>query len=144
MSGHEALVRFLRARLQEDAQVARDAIDGAPGAVWGVIADDIEQVLTSRAGRTTHTPLVQFGADDPVKLLTHVARHDPVRVLRDVDARRALLDEHGARHGRCRTCTGRRLTTGLRSPCATLRLLALPFAGHPDYDASWCDRPLSR
>ncbi|MEU5531862.1 DUF6221 family protein [Streptomyces sp. NPDC020362] len=143
MSAQEELVRFLRARFQEDAQVARDAIVGAPGAVWGVLADDIEQVLTSQDGRTTHTPLVQFGADDPVKLLTHVARHDPARVLRELDARQALLDEHGARHGRCRTCAGRRLTTGLRSPCATLRLLALPFAGHPDYDPSWC-RPPSR
>ncbi|MBP2053934.1 hypothetical protein J2Z21_006936 [Streptomyces griseochromogenes] len=138
MSAQEELARFLRARFQEDARVARDAVEGAPGAVWGVLADDIEQVLTSQDGRTTHTPLAQFGADDPVKLLTHVARHDPARVLRDLDAGQALLDEHGVRHGRCRTCTGRERATGHRSPCTTLRLLALPFAGHPDYDASWC------
>ncbi|AOR35873.1 hypothetical protein BFF78_36735 [Streptomyces fodineus] len=130
-----ALERFLRARFQEEERVARDAIAGAPGAVWGVMADDIEQVLTSQDGRVTHTPMVQFGAEDPVKLLTHVARHDPARVLRELQAKRALLEEHRRwAGGRCRTC---RRGWRPRSPCTTLRLLALPFAGHAEYDRSW-------
>ncbi|MCC5474313.1 DUF6221 family protein [Streptomyces barringtoniae] len=129
------LVRFLRARFQEEERVARDAIAGAPGAVWGVMADEIEQVLTSWDGRTTHTPLVQFGADDPVQLLTHVARHDPARVLRELEAKQALLDEHRMMDDdTCRTC---RQGGPPRSPCTTLRLLAVPYAGHPGYDDSW-------
>lgn len=130
-----ALERFLHARFQEEERIARDAITGAPGAVWGVMADEIEQVLTSWDGRTTHTPMVQFGAEDPVQLLTHVARHDPARVLRELEAKRALLEEHRVRDdGRCRTC---REAACPRSPCTTLRLLAVPYAGHPGYDDSW-------
>ncbi|MEU6772536.1 DUF6221 family protein [Streptomyces sp. NPDC046759] len=53
------------------------------------------------------------------------------------------------RGGRCRRSTGRRTTAGAAparqpaeaagrpAPCATLRLLALPFAGHPAYRESW-------
>lgn len=130
-----ALEAFLRARLQEEEQVARDAIAGAPGAVWGVMADEIEQVLTSRHRGVTHTPMVQFGAEGPVQLLTHVARHDPDRVLRELAAKQALLEEHGTRgQGACGTCREKAVP---RSPCNTLRLLAVPFAGHPDYDACW-------
>ncbi|MGV4986451.1 DUF6221 family protein [Streptomyces sp. NRAIS3] len=130
-----ALERFLRDRFQEEERVARDAITGAPGAAWGVMADEIEQVLTSWDGRVTHTPMVQFGADAPVRLLTHVARHDPARVLRELEAKRALLEEHRMRDdGRCRTC---REEASPRSPCITLRLLALPFAADPGYDDSW-------
>ncbi|MEV5874667.1 DUF6221 family protein [Streptomyces sp. NPDC052101] len=130
-----ALERFLRARFQEEERVARDAIAGAPGALWGVMADEIEQVLTSWDGPTTHTPMVQFGADDPVRLLTHVARHDPARVLRELGAKQALLEEHRIRDdGRCGTC---REEASPRSPCTTLRLLAVPFTGHPGYDDSW-------
>ncbi|AKJ14751.1 hypothetical protein ABB07_33240 [Streptomyces incarnatus] len=130
-----ALARFLRARFQEEEQVARDAVAGAPGAVWGVMADEIEQVLTSEDGGTTHTPMVQFGAEDPVKLLAHVARHDPARVLRELEAKRALLAEHRTRDdGTCATC---REAGCPRSPCTTLRLLAVLYAGHPGYDDSW-------
>jgi Family of unknown function (DUF6221) len=133
-----ALERFLRARFQEEERVARDPISGAPGAVWGVMADHIEQVLTSQDRGTTHTPLVQFGAEDPVRLLTHVARHDPARVLRNVEAGRALLAEHRpAEDGRCRTCAAAAGGSRQPAPCATLRLLALPFAGHPEYDEAW-------
>jgi hypothetical protein len=129
------LERFLRARFQEEERVARDASSGAPGAGWGVMADEIEQVLTSWDGRTTHTPMAQFGAEDPVKLLTHVARHDPARVLRELEAKRELLQEHRTRAGgRCRTC---RQGWRPRPPCTTLRLLALPFADHAEYDDSW-------
>ncbi|MFF7353753.1 MULTISPECIES: DUF6221 family protein [Streptomyces] len=133
-----ALERFLRDRFQEEERVARDAVTAAPGAVWGVMADHIEQVLTSRHHGTTHTPLVQFGAEDPVRLLTHVARHDPARVLRNVEAGRALLAEHRPTDdGRCRTCATAADGGPPPAPCATLRLLALPFAGHAEYDETW-------
>ncbi|MGN5377871.1 DUF6221 family protein [Streptomyces lasalocidi] len=130
-----ALETFLRDRFEEEERVARDAIAGAPGAVWGVLADETEQVLTSRDGGSTHTPMVQFGAEDPVKLLTHVARHDPARVLRELRSKQALSAEHRTGgDGSCRTC---RAGERPRSPCTTLRLLALPYADHPGYDDLW-------
>lgn len=61
----------------------------------------------------------------------------PARVLAEVDAKRRILAEHPWRHepdwpsGRqCRQCA-------TEHPCTTLRLLALPYAGHPDYREEW-------
>lgn len=58
------------------------------------------------------------------------------RAWAEVEAKRRILKAH-AEHpdpyiaGFCRTC-GR--TDG---PCDTLRLLALPYADHPDYREEW-------
>lgn len=50
----------------------------------------------------------------------HVARHDPARVLAECRAKRRLVEELGAfRRG------------------AALRLLAMPYADHPDYRQEW-------
>lgn len=59
----------------------------------------------------------------------HIARWDPARVLVECDAKRRIVElhpEHGWSH-----CEGESL------PCPTLRLLALPYAEHPDYREEW-------
>lgn len=74
----------------------------------------------------------------------HIVRHDPARVLRDVEAQRALLELHHAelievvnadheeRSGDwCAECDGETF------PCRTLRLLASAYADHPDYNEAW-------
>lgn len=74
----------------------------------------------------------------------HIARHDPARVLRDVEAKRAILRAHWRDNDGagpvCYTCGDADPNTGKREgewPCETLRLLALPFADHKDFDESW-------
>lgn len=91
----------------------------------------------------------------------HIARHDPARVLADCAAKRAIVELHrpyekrtGWRDGRdvyewlCRSCGGATPDTdpggnlwlerwNEEAPCDTLRVLAQPFADHPDYDESW-------
>jgi hypothetical protein len=65
------------------------------------------------------------------------------RVLAECEAKRRIVAEHphvengldgrGDGEWECRTCS--RGTDGWW--CSTLRLLALPFADHPDYDPTW-------
>ncbi|MEV6054344.1 DUF6221 family protein [Streptomyces sp. NPDC052107] len=60
---------------------------------------------------------------------------DPARVLRELEAKQAPLEEHHTwEDGTCRTCCEAECP---RSPRTTLRLLAVPYAGHPGYDDSW-------
>lgn len=82
----------------------------------------------------------------------HITRHDPARVLRDVEAKRRLLHVHAREHA-CLNLTGRGDTSTVDSRpwelweewdtremdgvCLVLRLLALPYSDHPDYDPSW-------
>ena len=151
------LVEFLTARLRDDEQVAR-ATDGAS---WRTTDDQDDFSGDSLIGYTTlrddeGSPISddrdgRLSADD----LMHIARHDPARVLRDVEAKRRIVAEHASEDGHCRTCTvedredapmGTDWDTEPEAiwvrrpvayPCPTLRLLALPYADHPDYREEW-------
>lgn len=77
-------------------------------------------------------------------LAAYIARHDPDRVLREVEAKRRLVDRH--RPDReypewCAACRqpepGWEYGIPEEFPCTTLRLLALPYADHPDYRPDW-------
>lgn len=137
------LVQFLRDRLNEDQQVAL-----AAGRVTGGGNPDAES--------TIHTH-----SDDEEAVAEHIARHDPARVLAEVDAKRRLVaDVLAERHFRneedhwysCAALTDEQgeplcFDEGRApGPCdcgrderATrrLRLLALPYADHPDYRQEW-------
>jgi hypothetical protein len=91
--------------------------------------------------------VVATGPDDrdmPEGYGIHIARHDPERVLADVEAKRRIIGEHP--HGDfgrpdsqyCEVChddDGNPAVTG--QWCDTVRLLALPYADHPDYREEW-------
>lgn len=78
----------------------------------------------------------------------HIVRHDPARVLRDVEAKRAILaavrkwldphpgqecDHDGNPYGECVLHAA---ATGRVSP-EVLPLLAMAWSDHPDYLAEW-------
>ncbi|WP_141746624.1 DUF6221 family protein [Streptomyces sp. LUP30] len=135
MSG---LVEFLRARLDEDEALAREA---PPGPWYIGNAVDPTQPCS------VHTfPGVRLVADGLNWLVAeHIARQNPSRVLADVAAKRAIVDEHpDVNDGDCGICVTGRWgypthggSSPQRHPCRTLRLLAAPFAAHPDYDERW-------
>ncbi|MGW2550720.1 DUF6221 family protein [Streptomyces sp. NPDC001635] len=144
-SGAIVLVEFLRARLGEDAEAARDATAGPwaaehPEGSWG---DDPEARLVGGGkiiGSLSNDYNGHLNAD-------HIARHDPARVLADVEAKRQIMAEHemvptstrADGDSGCEICApvyswGKEIEAG---PCRTLLLLALPYSGHPDYREGW-------
>ena len=106
------LVQFLRARLDEDEARARRAIDG-PRTAFVSADEDIEPLLFD---------------EDGVFVL-------PARVLREVDAKRQILEE-------CEDADRRSnwpdFDGGVFSGLDTaVQHLALPYADHPDYREEW-------
>ncbi|MFI2081459.1 DUF6221 family protein [Streptomyces rubiginosohelvolus] len=120
----DALLAFLKARLDDDERVARAC---AGDGTWTV--EDLEV----------------YAPDLSDDVRTQAARHDPARTLREVEAKRRLLDEHqDVNDGSCGTCVDGKWgypTHGGSSPqsypCRTLRLLALPYSNHHEYEEAW-------
>ncbi|MFF5655170.1 DUF6221 family protein [[Kitasatospora] papulosa] len=135
MAGMDDFVKFLRARIDEDEAIAK-----APThATWAT--------AEWRFGEVDGASYVDLGTNhlDRVSSLTdaemeHIARHDPVRVLREVDAKRRILAEHdevaaGAASDDWLIRDPSRAVLRILDP--VLRTLALPYADHPDYRNSW-------
>lgn len=119
----DELRAFLTARLDEDEQTARDAH-----------AYDIE-AETEDYGPTTYQVASWAKAEPPVR--GFVDRFTPARVLADLAAKRRILNDLVPDiHGMDGMIEGE---WGHHSPAAErlLELLALPYAGHPDYREEW-------
>jgi Family of unknown function (DUF6221) len=106
------LVAFLSARLDEDEAAAK--------AAWG-----IEWNWQDLAR--------PFREPSSVAHTVHIARHDPGRVLREVEAKRALLRGHEGVH----RCDWGEHRGGEFGPCSRVRILAAIYRDHPDYDEDW-------
>lgn len=118
------LVRWLGEQFDEDARIAREAGGKyESGLRWwedgrfgndGTVGDERGSVVvySTGAGR-------QHSA--------HIVRHDPARVLREIDAKRQLVERYAwlREHG----------DTG--GTAWVLPLLALPYADRPGYRAEW-------
>jgi len=114
------LVEFLRQRLDEDERTARIVNADPTSDCWFDCAGD--------------------GHGD------HHLRWNPARVLAEVDAKRRILDEHAPFSQpqkmawgeiiACSTC-GSVDDSPTEWPCSTVRLMALPYADHPDYREEW-------
>ncbi|QIP87619.1 hypothetical protein GLX30_30365 [Streptomyces sp. Tu 2975] len=150
------LVAFLRARLDEDEAIARGT---ARPLNWhqGPGDDDPEWVSDEMVlmwPPEFHTPYEQDKhwrglTADPAGLAAHIARHDPARVLVEVEAKRRILDEHQEGTLGCAVCAAPEdfdedsegnaewSRAAKWWPCPTLRLLALPYAYHPEYREEW-------
>ena len=118
------LVGFLRAQLDEDERVAREA--GSRSLTWPVggtwYLEGVEHNVVGDEEAFCHPHNVE-----------HIARQDPARVLADVDAKRRILDEHEPGSDPCDAHDASLRTI----ECDTIRLLALPYADHPDYREEW-------
>ncbi len=156
------IVRFLRARLDDDERIAQAAMPGPwswrtdQGAFggepdppeaprWGhcgpdLIAANGEDVITSIGHDADNVIVLRADAE-------HIAHHDPARVLAEVAAKRQQIDmtfryeatidgEWGCCHTAEEIASGRCSATPV-DEIVMLRLLALPHVEHPDYREEW-------
>lgn len=149
MSG---LVEFLRARLDEDEAVAL----AATGGDWHVTVQKYDEDFKAKIGSWAEGGDIaghgyEGGGVDTVATAQHMARHRPARVLAEVEAKRRLLagvlaEPHATLRPGGSTEIYCAADSGLGDPCecgrdarvsAYVRLLALPYAYHPDYDERW-------
>lgn len=115
------LAAFLRARLDEDEQTARAATQGEW--VWSR-----EFVTPPGYHHRTVGPLEPGDA-------WFIARHDPARVLREVDAKRQIIVQHERYAAERRRMMGGWDPQSDDSPI--LAALATVYADHPDYRDEW-------
>ena len=142
MSAMDDLVTWLRAQIDDDERAARAAADSMlwhgpvkTGEIW---ESDKGFVYTQGEGMPGLRDECLWKADTPGRytremseqVAHHVARHDPARVLREVEAKRRLLD-----------VADTLLTTGLEDGWDVVWALALPYADRPGYREDW--RPSS-
>lgn len=134
------IAAFLRARYEERRALALSASPGP----WrsNEEHDEIEAVdgITVAEGFALSGRQLRATVD-------HIAANEPTAVVADLDAKLALLDEHhDVNDGDCGTCVNGRWgypthggSSPQRYPCRTLRILAHPFAGHPDHEGERWD-----
>ena len=133
------LAAFLAARLDEDEAAARAAIGRLSGR-WHIDGGgDIQDEDTGGGGNA----FVAVGPwDGPVDEVyaAHIARHDPARVLREVEAGRVILAAYQAVLAECATMLHDRRPRkygehdGLRKAVCEL---AAVYRDNPDYDPAW-------
>lgn len=138
------LLAFLRARWDEDEAAARECDEVYP-APWEVTD---RGYIAKVCADEPHFPIVaELEQSDTIDgwlgdRLQHIARHDPARVLADIEAKRriaevaATLMEQAARDPGL-DASGVMTRSMAIAYETTLRLLALPFADHQDHRDEW-------
>jgi hypothetical protein len=131
------LIEFLLARLGEDEEMASAAAGlGASRRHW--TREYISCVVDATGG-----DLIVYGEGTPTSAQAdHIARHDPDRVLAEADAKRRIVDwlaahaafDMPAAKAQAASREEWYLVTLART---TLKLLALPYASHPEYRQEW-------
>ena len=117
------IVEFLEARLAEDELTAHAAIDVAPD--WRTHYDyrDVKDLDC--------TYVVQADSRHPTTAqAAHIARHSPARVLRECEAKRAIIADF-LRRDALGDLPGRSAVED------TLRAIGAVYCHHPDYDHAW-------
>lgn len=131
------LVEFLRARLAEDRATAQAATAGP----WGAFVRAevyVEQTGAEDGHLVAELPDCGDHDSDRPADAAHIARHDPARVLAEVAAKEAILDEClGVQEQADRDWNDPGLNAMAGAYLDVVKLLAAVHAGHPDYDESW-------
>lgn len=124
----DELVQWLGEQLDKDGQIAR---------------------ACSGDGKWDERDVVIYAPNLGEEVRAHMVEHDPARVLREVEAKRRLLDEHKPDGWDCSTCAApetydddadgnREWSRDSKSfPCLTVRLLASVYADRPGYREEW-------
>jgi hypothetical protein len=135
------LIEFLRARLDDDEWSARAATPG-PWMDFGPHAIGVEQIGVEDAHMVAEMQRCEEPAhvheDRRVADAQFIGDWNPARVLAEVDVKLRIIGVHGWSVEAADTAGFVCITCDPEGhPCATLRLLALPYAGHADYRPEW-------
>lgn len=142
----EDLVRWLGAQLDTDAEKARAACEYA-SPEWH-LDEDGETVLwwppephIAEKEREKGLPVVSDrwrGETVGTRIAPHIAAHDPARVLREIDARRKLVERYERALENRRAHPDDLASAGaLLALHGAVKLLALPYADRDGYQESW-------
>ena len=133
----DALVQFLRDRLDDDERAAESASPGP----WHVNPESDEVLAVDDV---TVADGFALSGQQLRATTEHIARHDPARVLAEVESKRWIVECHeswvtGNGDTICGRCGREHIDgrPGGHFPCQTLRLLALPYADHAEYQQDW-------
>jgi hypothetical protein len=142
------IVEFLTARLDEDEQVALGVSDG-PRRPEEWIARQWPYGTAPRDW-AVDCPFGAVVVDGSFRASAeHTARHDPARVLREVAAKRRVLERHSLTPAQrdypdlnaCEGCGSAGYGYGYRTSdieeCPELRDMAAVYDGDPDYNPAW-------
>lgn len=144
MSSVDDLIVFLRAQLDEDERVAQKAdraglngVSPSEPQTWYLSGN--ETVYSDPHGVALVTGVHGYLGEE---LGDHIVRHDPARVLAEVDAKRETLKfcEHLLETKQVQETADELSEYSLGRAQAgghMLRLLALPYAGRPGYRDEW-------
>jgi hypothetical protein len=134
------IAAFILARLDEDEAAARGVQDNsAPWPGRWVVDDD-------HAVKTYNGWTIVYG-DLPPGLAAHMVRNSPARVLREVDAKRAIAALHKGEPSMhhepprperyCAACGVDDGWYNVPWPCPTILAVAAIYGDHPDYQPEW-------
>ena len=117
------IVEFLEARIAEDELAAQAAIEGTAG--WQAHYDyrdvkDLEGHFVVQADSLYPT----------IEQAAHMARQSPARVLRECEAKRAIIADY-LRRDALGELAGRNAVADV------LRVLVTVYSDHPDYAGRW-------
>jgi len=151
--GTVEISEFLTARLKEDETAAKDAACEASSIA---VSDDEGGLARWRAmdgGEGITTESAYAGAAFLVapmgyleeRVAEHVARHDPARVLADIAAKRAVVEHFKVAAEYAQTvdksqvgvAEAWRVTSIWTQLLHVVKLLAAPYADHPDFRPDW-------
>ena len=120
------LVQWLGEQLDEDERIAREA----PHGPW-LISNTVDPTKPCEVRTFPDLRLVADGLS--WLAAEHIVRHDPARVLREIDAKRQIVQLLAETTEAGESYKGPDYYEGVDACEKTLRLLALPYADRPGY-----------
>jgi hypothetical protein len=131
----DEMITFVRLQLDEDEQkaLAIDAKEWAEDSSW--FKDMLDPLPSQRRERPGWLPMIT------VEDVRHIARHDPARVLREVEARRRLIDQYEAMRAGVEAAAGTILAGAAKVRLGAyemaVKIMALPYSDHPGFREEW-------
>jgi hypothetical protein len=139
------LIEFLEERLREDREAAEAAQDIMESA-WQMLPEGPEEENYSGEFRISNGLTIAARVEEPKA--RHIVLHSPARVLREVTAKRAILEDHRIKPTTwrepddeafgCERCHFDR-DEGVYGfgYCPTLKALATVYSDHESYREEW-------